>query len=155
MNHFINLVCDAINKVENLSISRIEYNSELKKIRLVELEKEIDRYKILLDDVLNDYKLDFISKEDFEDFNSSYMYELNKLRLEKEAIEKEKNKNNSLDWINKFKKAGTITEINRNVVDEFIENIYIHEDKNIEIKLRFKNQYEDLLKCLKNQNIMI
>ena len=40
-------------------------------------------------------------------------------------------------------------------VDEFIENIYIHEDKNIEIKLRFKNQYEDLLKCLKNQNIMI
>lgn len=90
MNHFINLVCDAINKVENLSISRIEYNSELKKIRLVELEKEIDRYKILLDDVLNDYKLDFISKEDFENFNSSYMYELNKLRLEKEAIEKEK-----------------------------------------------------------------
>lgn len=83
------------------------------------------------------------------------MYELNKLRLEKEAIEKEKKKNDSLDWINKFKKAGTITEINRNVVDEFIENIYIHEDKNIEIKLRFKNQYEDLLKCLKNQNIMI
>lgn len=155
LNHFINLVCNAINKVENLSISRIEYNSELKKIRLVELEKEIDRYKILLDDVLNDYKLDFISKEDFEDFNSSYMYELNKLRLEKEAIEKEKNKNDSLDWINKFKKAGTIAEINRNVVDEFIENIYIHEDKNIEIKLRFKNQYEDLLKCLKNQNIMI
>ena len=71
MNHFINLVCDAINKVENLSISRIEYNSELKKIRLVELKKEIDRYKILLDDVLNDYKLDFISKEDFEDFNSA------------------------------------------------------------------------------------
>ena len=52
LNHFINLVCDAINKVENLSISRIEYNSELKKIRLVELKKEIDRYKILLDDVL-------------------------------------------------------------------------------------------------------
>lgn len=30
------------------------------------------------------------------------MYELNKLRLEKEDIEKESKKNNSLDWINKF-----------------------------------------------------
>lgn len=83
------------------------------------------------------------------------MYELNKLRLEKETKWKEKNKNDSLDWINNFKNTGTITEINRNVVDEFIENIYINEDKKIEIKLRFKNQYEDLLKCLKNQNIMI
>lgn len=155
LNQYINLVCDAVSKAEEVTLSRIEYNSELKKIRLVELEKEIDRYKILLDDVLNDYKFEYISKDDFEDFNSSYMYELNKLRLEKEEIEKEKGRGDSLDWINVFKKTGTISEINRNVVNEFIENIFVHEDKNIEIDLRFKVQYEDLAKYLKSQNSMI
>lgn len=83
------------------------------------------------------------------------MYELNKLRLEKEDIEKESKKNNSLDWINKFKKIGIITEVDRNIVDEFIENIYVYENKNIDIKLRFKEQYEDLIKYLKNEKNMI
>ena len=155
LKQFINLVCNASKKVEDVSISRIEYNNELSKIRLVELEKEIDRYKILLDDVLNDYKLDLITKDDFDDFNSSYMYELNNLRLEKEEIEKTKKHSNNLDWLDNFKKNQNISEINRNIVDEFIKDIYIHEDKKIEIKFRYKDQYEELLKYLKNQNNMV
>lgn len=155
LKQFINLVCNASQKVEDVSVSRIEYNNELSKIRIVELEKEIDRYKILLDDVLNDYKLDLITKDDFDDFNSSYMYELNNLRLEKEEIEKTKKHSNNLNWLDNFKKNQNISEINRNIVDEFIKDIYIHEDKKIEIKFRYKDQYEKLLKYLKNQNNMV
>ena len=155
LKQFINLVCNASQKVEDVSISRIEYNNELSKIRLVELEKEIDRYKILLDDVLNDYKLDLITKDDFDDFNSSYMYELNNLRLEKEEIEKTKKHSNNLDWLDNFKKNQNFSEINRNIVDEFIKDIYIYENKKIEIKFRYKDQYEELLKYLKNQNSMV
>ena len=141
--------------IPKTSISRIEYNNELSKIRLVELEKEIDRYKILLDDVLNDYKLDLITKDDFDDFNSSYMYELNNLRLEKEEIEKTKKHSNNLDWLDNFKKNQNFSEINWNIVDEFIKDIYIKENKKIEIKFRYKDQYEELLKYLKNQNSMV
>ena len=155
LKQFINLVCNASQKVEDVSISRIEYNNELSKIRLVELEKEIDRYKILLDDVLSDYKLDLITKDDFDDFNSSYMYELNNLRLEKEEIEKAKKHSNNLDWLDNFKKNQNFSEINRNIVDEFIKDIYIYENKKIEIKFRYKDQYEELLKYLKNQNSMV
>ena len=155
LKQFINLVCNASQKVEDVSISRIEYNNELSKIRLVELEKEIDRYKILLDDVLNDYKLDLITKDDFDDFNSSYMYELNNLRLEKEEIEKTKKHSNNLDWLDNFKKNQNFSEINRNIVDEFIKDIFIYENKKIEIKFRYKDQYEELLKYLKNQNSMV
>ena len=155
LNQHIDLVCNATKKINEISLSRMEYNSELKKIRLVELEKEIDKYKNLLDDLLKDYKLDYISKEDFEDFNSSYMYELNKLRLEKENIEKNNGGCNNLEWINQFKKTGIITDITRRVVNQFIDKIFIYENKNIEIKLKYKDQYQDLLKYLRNQNNML
>lgn len=66
INQFINLSYDALKMVEELSLSRLEYNSEIKKIKLIELEKEIDKYKLLLEELLNDYKLDYISKDDLK-----------------------------------------------------------------------------------------
>lgn len=83
------------------------------------------------------------------------MYELNNLRLEKEEIEKTKKNSNNLNWLDNFKKNQNISEINRNIVDEFIKDIYIYENKKIEIKFRYKDQYEELLKYQKNQNSMV
>lgn len=47
----------------------IEYEKEMNKIKLIEIEKEIDKYKRLLKEVSEDYKNDFKSKDDFDDFN--------------------------------------------------------------------------------------
>lgn len=149
INKFLDLICDTSKKIEEVSISRIEYNNDMKKIKLIELEKEIDKYKKLLDDLINDYKLDLIIKDDFEDFNTYYMYELNNLRIEKEEIENKKTYSNNLDWLNRFKKLGYIDEINRNVANAFISNVYVYEDKNIEIQFRYKDQFEELANYLK------
>ena len=149
INKFLDLICDTSKKIEEVSVSRIEYNNDIKKIKLIELEKEIDKYKKLLEDLLNDYKSDLVSKDDFEDFNTYYMYELNTLRIEKEEIQNKKTYSNNLDWLNRFKKLGHINEINRNIVDEFISNIYVYEDKNIEIQFRYKDQFEELVNYLK------
>ena len=37
----------------------IEYEKEMNKIKLIEIEKEIDKYKRLLKEVSEDYKNDF------------------------------------------------------------------------------------------------
>ena len=42
---------------------------EMNKIKLIEIEKEIDKYKRLLKEVSEDYKNDLKSKDDFDDFN--------------------------------------------------------------------------------------
>lgn len=47
----------------------IEYEKEMNKIKLIEIEKEIDKYKRLLKEVSEDYKNDFNQKDDFDDFN--------------------------------------------------------------------------------------
>ena len=156
LNSFIELVCDVNDKIsEVISVPNIEYEKEMNKIKLIEIEKEIDKYKKLLKEVSEDYKSDFISKDDFDDFNSNYLYELNKLQIEKDNIVNSKVKTKDLNWLEKFKATNKINEIDRNIVEQFIENIYVNNDKTVEIRLKYKDQYEDAIMYLKNQKNMI
>ena len=47
------------------------------------------------------------------------------------------NKINSYDfeWINKFKKTGIIESVDRNIVDSFIKNIFVDNEKGVDIFL--------------------
>ena len=83
------------------------------------------------------------------------MYELNSLRLSKEELENEKDNKFNLDWLKEIKKLNKINTITRNVVDEFIQNIYVCEDKNIKIEFKYKDQYEEAIRYLKSQKSMI
>ena len=88
-------------------------------------------------------------------FNEYYLYELNRLNLEKEAIENDKASKNSLNWMNRILKLGYIDELNRNIVKEFINNIYVYNDKKIKIDFRFSNQYEEAIMYLKKRDNMV
>ena len=78
LNQHIELVCDISNKIDDtISLSRVEYNIELKKVIINEIEKNLAQYQSLLNELLNDYKCDFISQEDYEDFKQRYLYEFN------------------------------------------------------------------------------
>ena len=156
LNKHIQLVCDIENKIDDLiSFSKVEYNIEVKKLRLEEIEKELKQYKDLLDELVKDYKFDFISQEDYDDFKQQYLYEINKLNIEKEELSKSKINTYNLKWLEKFKKAGTIEIIDRNIVDDFIENIFVNDDRSVEILFRYRDQYNDAIKYLKNQKNMI
>lgn len=156
LNQHIKLVCDIDNKIDDIvSFSKIEYNSELKKIRVDEINKELEKYQKLLNELKKDYKCDFISEEDFDNFKEKYLYEINKLNLEKENLSKSKINSYNLDWINKFKNIGKLEEIDRNIVDSFIENIYVNDDKTVEILFRYKEQYKFALEYLKSQSNML
>ena len=43
-----------------------------------------------------------------------------------------------------------IKEIDRNIVDRFID-IYVNNDKSININLKFKSEYKNALRYLKNK----
>lgn len=84
--------------------SKVKYTSELKKIRLNGINKELEKNQKLLDELKKDYKCDFISEEDY---------------------------------------------------DNFKENIYVNDDKSVEILFRYKEQYKFALEYLKSQNNML
>lgn len=83
------------------------------------------------------------------------MYELNRFNLEKENLNRKKINSYNLEWMEQFKKNKTIKNIDRNIVDNFIENIFVNNDKSVVIKFRFKDEYEFALRYLQNQNNML
>lgn len=156
LNKYIELICEVKNKIDDtVSYSKVEYNNEVKKIKIIEINKKIEKYKKLLNDLLEDYKCDYISQDDYDEFKNKYMYEINKLTLEKEELNKNNINSYNLDWIKKFKNTEKIEKVDRNIVDGFIENIYIDNNRNAEIKFKFNDQYEFALRYLQNKNNML
>jgi len=156
LNNFIDLVCNVQDRVDEvLSYSKIDYNEELKKLKLMEIEKKIKRVEVMLEELVKDYKCDIISEDDYDSFKQKYLMEKNSLNLEKEELNKAKINSYNLNWINNFKKLEHIETIDRNIVDSLIENIFVNDDKTVEIQFKFKNHYEDALRYLKMQDNVI
>ena len=104
--------------------------------------------------MINDYKEDIISQCEFEEYNKDYLYQLNNLRIEKEELENERISKKNVDWIQKVKKLEKIDNVKRNILDEFVEKIYITEDKNIKIEFKFKEEFENILNFLNEQKLI-
>ncbi len=156
LNQHIGLVSDVGKKIDDVvSFSRTEYNAELKRIRISEIEKELEKYQSLLNELVKDYKCDFISQEDYDDFKQKYLYEINKLNMEKEDLKINKINSYNLEWLDNFKKIEKIEIIDRNVVDSFIENIFVDDEKGVDIIFRYNDQYKFVKGYLKSQNNVV
>lgn len=57
--------------------------------------------------------------------------------------------NKNIDWIKKVKSLEQVDEIKRNILDEFVEKIYVKEEKNIIIEFKFKDEFEDIINFIK------
>lgn len=153
VNKYIELLLDLKNKIcEFVDYSEIEYNNEINSIRKEELNIEISNYKKKINNLLIDYKNEFITKDDYEDFKEKYLYELNKLNLEKDKLNTKDSENNLL-WLEQFKVKEKFEKVDRRLVINFIDEIRIGNNKEIEIDLKFKNQYNGALDYLKRHNL--
>lgn len=116
-----------------------------------EIDVQLKKYKNLIQELLRDYEQNYISQSDYTDFKEKYMLQINQLNIEKEELLKIKINSYNLEWMKQFKKTGVIKEIDRNIVDCFIDNIYVNNDKSVNINLKFKSEYENTLRYLKNK----
>ena len=156
LNNQINTATNLTDIIDNkISFSNVEYNNQTNKIKLVEIEKDIEKFEMLMKEVINDFKNDYISKDDFDYYNTNYLYELNNLKLEKEKIETNINNKLDLSWLYKLKDAKKIQKINKTIIDEFIEDIFVYENRNIEVIFKYGSQYDDLIKYLKMKENMV
>ncbi len=80
-----------------------------------------------------------------------YLYELNKLNLENDKLNTKDIENNLL-WLEQFK-VKKIEKVDRRLVINFIDEIRIGNNKEIEIDLKFKNQYNEALDYLKRHDL--
>ena len=94
-------------------------------------KEEKEKYIMLMNSIKEDLKENFISEEEYWQYNKEYSDKIKKIKediqLYEEEKEKEKEtiKNNDTDWMNIFKKKEKINELNRLLIDELIEDIVL------------------------------
>ena len=87
-------------------------------------KEEKEKYIMLRNSIKEDLKENFISEEEYWQYNKEYSDKIKKIKediqLYEEEKEKETIKNNDTDWMNIFKKKEKINELNRLLIDELI-----------------------------------
>lgn len=142
------------------SINNIDYRIETMKDRLKNLEQKSEKQKKLKKMAYEDWKLGNITEEEYKEYSISYTNSINRIQENIQNIQNElakfnKNDDNAI-WIDKFTKYRNITELSKEVVDELIEDIYVHEGKEITIKFKYEDEYQRAIEYIKrNENLTL
>ena len=108
---------------------------------------------MLRNSIKEDLKENFISEEEYWQYNKEYSDKIKKIKEDIQLYEEEKEtiKNNDTDWINIFKKKEKINELNRLLIDELIEDIVVSEDGNIKVIFKYEDKYFEALDFINKQ----
>ena len=116
-------------------------------------KKEEEKYIMLRNSIKEDLKENFISEEEYWQYNKEYSDKIKKIKEDIQLYEEEKEtiKNNDTDWMNIFKKKEKINELNRLLIDELIEDIVVSEDGNIKVIFKYEDKYFEVLDFINKQ----
>ena len=114
---------------------------------------EKEKYIMLRNSIKEDLKENFISEEEYWQYNKEYSDKIKKIKEDIQLYEEEKEtiKNNDTDWMNIFKKKEKINELNRLLIDELIEDIVVSEDGNIKVIFKYEDKYFEALDFINKQ----
>lgn len=88
-----------------------------------------------------------ISKEEYESDKAAIQADINSLDHEIKMLQKTISKVSDVlsnPWVERLLENGAITELDRATVVEFIDKIYVFEDKHIEIVYKFSGEFDGL-----------
>lgn len=116
-------------------------------------EGKKEKYIMLRNSIKEDLKENFISEEEYRQYNKEYSDKIKKIKEDIQLYEEEKEtiKNNDTDWMNIFKKKEKINELNRLLIDELIEDIVVSEDGNIKVIFKYEDKYFEALDFINKQ----
>ena len=123
------------------------------KLEKEELNGKKEKYIMLRNSIKEDLKENFISEEEYWQYNKEYSDKIKKIKEDIQLYEEEKEtiKNNDTDWMNIFKKKEKINELNRLLIDELIEDIVVSEDGNIKVIFKYEDKYFEALDFINKQ----
>ena len=141
-----------LNKVIN------KYNSSSETTKLKEeylfninnINNNIEKYKRLKKSVYEDWKLGLLKQEEYNYYAKEYDTTMENLKMELKAkrkvYEETLNQLKKDDyWIEHFRRNKKIKVLSREVIDELIDKIYIHEDGNVTIKFKYQDEYVETI----------
>ena len=112
--------------------------------------KKEEKNIMLRNSIKEDLKENFISEEEYWQYNKEYSDKIKKIKEDIQLYEEEKEtiKNNDTDWMNIFKKKEKINELNRLLIDEDID---VSEDGNIKVIFKYEDKCFEALDFINKQ----
>ena len=157
----ISLVIDADKIVREIGKSkRFNYKMDIVSNNIDRQEKELDKFKGLKKSIYEDWKLGIIQENEYFEYAKEYASKIKEIdnTLQKLYIEKSttssKDKYDS-DWAEKFMRNRNITELSKEVIDDLIEDIFVHQDGNITIKFKFQDEYQNVIEYIKQNEYLL
>ena len=141
-------ILDQINKSNAKKLA----NENMENIKRAK-EKEIEKISNLKRCLYEDWKNDYITKEEYLNYKQKYEKDIDRIKEIIENLDKQKEvqeeiiNGNSL-WIENFKVHKNITELDRVIITELIDYIEVHENKKITIHFKFMNELNKILEYI-------
>ena len=109
---------------------------------IIKKKNEMNRISSFKKSLYEDWKNEYITREEYLQYKQEYENDLKKIENNLNNLEKQKEKEYNKkkeknNFLNNFEKEFKFTELTRNIIQELIEVIYVHECGKITIKFRF------------------
>lgn len=144
-------MADAMSRVDNLAWE----NRELEKItaKIAFQEEIIDKNRRLKTGAYEDFKQDFITREEYKAFTAQFDQQINEAN---ETIMRLTSERNSVmgglaeqqGWLSQFRQYENIQELTRSAVVSLIDFIRIGEDKDIHVQLMHCDRFASIMEFL-------
>ncbi len=145
-------ISEMINDISNLSTTKLHLEKTKKALK--KKSNEIDKINRMRDNLYIDWKNNIITKDDYYRLRINYDEQLKQVEQQISSLNKEfelleNGVNAESPVLTYYKAHHKIEKLERDVVIKFIERIYIHENKEIDIIFRFSDQIEKLKTIVK------
>ncbi|CCL23615.1 recombinase family protein [Clostridioides difficile] len=134
----------------------VNQSSRLKK-QLNEKQKELEKIICVTDNLYMDWKSEEISRNEYARMKSRFEIKAEEIRriisnIEAEIQSSSKGVGDNDPYLKTFLKYKNIKELNRGILIELIDAIYIHENNEITIQFKFADQYKRLKEFIKDNH---
>ena len=150
----VKLVMNLEKAMEKLKNESIGVNAEKEYLKNVEtLNIEIEKCKKEKKKAYENWKFVKITKDEYIEYSKKYDEKIETITKQLEVLEhtymqtvKELKKDDY--WIEHFKRNKKIKVLTRDVINELIDVIYVHENNQLTIKFKYQDEYEQAINML-------
>ena len=153
----IDLLVD-VNKILEDNINKKMEKVENEKIEKIKKTKkdEVEKVKELKKGLYEDWKNDYITKDEYVEYKKKYEKEIEKINGILNNLDKQENKKENIrilnkKWIENFEMSGNINKLDRDIIMELIDFIEIYENKKMTIHFKFMDEINEFIDEEKNK----
>ena len=122
---------------------------------LVAKKRELQKLESISDTLYMDWRTGEITKEEYRRIKEKYKSQVEQLQavitnLEEEKVALEKGIKSNEPYFEMFMKHKNITHLERGLLVELVDTIYVHENGALTIMFRFADQYKKIMEYIEN-----